>query len=297
MQEFMRELYQDRTGEPDTLAVIVAEKTRQDDAATDYFDSILLVVKEAGEKSWEIKHYEYDNMKTAMHIVSTSQVEEWLAHSSNRRAIDWLLNGRIIFDRNEYMKNFKEKMIVFPVEERQTRIGMEFSKLVRRFADGKSLYYEGHYLDAFNQIVHALHHLARLAVIERGYYPEVTVWQQVRQMEPEIHKLYSELVTGKEPLEKRLELLLLANEFELATKMRMGSAHLLSIMEEKDEAWSVDELKERVAFHDYSLDLSILLEYLVKRGLVDIKLEETKGRTINHRKYIVDTYKKKAASH
>ncbi|WP_147804148.1 nucleotidyltransferase-like protein [Alkalicoccus halolimnae] len=296
MDEFMRELYQDRTGDPQTLAVIVVEKSKMEDAATDYFDGILLVIKDKTSKAWEIKHYEYKDMTIAMHIVNTTQINEWLANSSNRRAIDWLLNGKIIFDRNEYMKNFKEKMITFPEKERESRIGIEFSKLVRRFSDGKSLYYEGHYLDSFNQIVHALHHLARLAVIERGYHPEVTVWQQVRQIEPEIHKLYSELVTGTEPIDKRLELLLLANEFELATKVRLGSAHLISIMNEKHDAWNVDELKERVAMHDYSLDLSMLLEYLVKKGLVDIKLEETKGRTINHRKYIANSYQDMAAS-
>ncbi|SDN70923.1 nucleotidyltransferase-like protein [Alkalicoccus daliensis] len=295
MDEFMRELYQDRTGDPDTLAVIVVKKSALEDAATDYFDGILLVIKNERSKNWEIKHYEYKDQKAAMHIVNTTQIQQWLSQSTNRRAVNWLMNGKVIFDRNEYMKNFKERLIHFPENERQIRIGMEFSKLVRRFADGKSLYYEGHYLDSFNQIVHALHHLARLAVIERGYYPEVTVWQQVKQVEPEIHKLYSELVTGREPIEKRLELLLLANEFELATKLKLGSAHLLSIMEEKEEAWSVEELKERVSFHDYSLDLSMLLEFLVKKGLVDIKLEETRGKTINHRKYFVNKFMQHAA--
>lgn len=297
MKDFMRELYQDRTVDPLTLSIIIMEKQKQEDASTDYFDGIILIIREENARTWEIKHYEYEDAKVAMHIVSAAQIKDWLSSSSNRRAIDWLINGKLIFDRNSYMENFKSTLIQFPEEERQMRIGLEFSKLVRRFADGKSFYYEGHYLDSFNQIVHALHHLARLVIIEQGYHPEVTVWQQVRQIEPEIHKLYSELVTGSEPIEKRLELLLLANEFEMTTKMRLGSAHLISIMEEHEEAWNVEDLKERVAVHDYSLDLSMLLEYLVKKGMIDIKLEKTRGKTISHRKYTVNKYSDQAAFH
>ncbi|NJP37786.1 nucleotidyltransferase-like protein [Alkalicoccus luteus] len=284
MREFLRELYQDRTSDPETLAVVMMEGKKLEDAATDYFDGVILIVTD-DSRQWEIKHYEYRDMKAAMHLVSSEQLMEWVRLSTNRRVVEWLINGRVIFDRNEFMHSFRERMLHFPEEDRYSRIGLEFAKLVRRFADGKSLYQEKHYLDSFNQIVHALHHLARLSVIEKGYYPEVTVWEQVRRIEPEVHKLYSELVNGSEPLEKRLELLLLANEFELATKMRLGSAHLLSIMEEKHEAWSVDELKERLTFHEYSLDLSMLLEYLVKKRLVSVELGNTKGGAIQHRLY------------
>ncbi|KMR35055.1 hypothetical protein EY05_14905, partial [Staphylococcus aureus] len=69
------------------------------------------------------------------------------------------------------------------------------------------------YLDAYNHVVHALHHLARLAIIENGFHPEITVWNQVKQIEPEIFKLYEELLTSEESIEKRLELLFLASDF------------------------------------------------------------------------------------
>lgn len=286
MDDLLRQLYQDRTNDENTLGVISMEKKKKQDANTDYFDVVLFIVLTDNMQEWEIKHYEYNGCKVAMHLVNTTRLNDWLLNSSNRRVVDWLMNGKVIFDRNEYMKEFRQQMIEFPIKERQVKIGVEFSKLIRRFTDGKTLYYEGHYLDSYNQFVHALHHLARLSVIEHGFYPEVTVWQQVKKIEPEIHKLYSELVTGNESINKKLELLLIANEFELMTKTKLGSAHLLELMKTKEESWTIQELKDRLSNNDYSLDLSILLEYLVQKGYVDVVKQQTKGKSIFHRKYI-----------
>lgn len=288
MDDLLRQLYQDRTSDEHTLGIIAMEKRRGQDANTDYFDEVLLIIVDSTKIKWTIKHYEYQEKKVAMHLVNTEQLHDWLLNSSNRRVVNWLMNGKVIFDRNEYMKEFREQMKDFPIEERKLKIGGEFSKLIRRFTDGKDLFHEGHYLDSYNHIVHALHHLARLSVIEHGFYPEVTVWQQVRKIEPEIHKLYSELVTGAEDIEKRLELLLIANEFELMTKTKLGSAHLLAIMNDKDSPWTIEELKEQVSVKDYSLDLSIMLEYLVQKGYVDVAKVETKGKAIFHRQYEVN---------
>jgi hypothetical protein len=287
MDDRLRQLYQDRTSDDSTLGIIVIEKRAQEDANTDNFDKVLLVILEDSHPAWVLKHYEYDSIKVAMHLVNRGQLNSWLLNSSNRRVVDWVLNGKVLFDRNEYLKEFKQRLEEFPIEERQVKIGGEFSKLIRRFIDGKLLYREGHYLDAYNQIIHALHHLARLSVIDHGFYPEVTVWQQVKKIEPKLHKLYSELVTGAESIEKRLELLLIANEFELMTKTKMGSAHLLELMASKSAPWSIQELKEQLSHNEYTLDLSILVEFLVQKGYIDVVKEDTKGQVIYHRKYTV----------
>ncbi|TMW70515.1 nucleotidyltransferase-like protein [Alteribacter natronophilus] len=285
MDDFLRQLYQDRTSDLHTLGVMLVEGKDMNDAVTDYFDVVLLVIVSEDKPMWETKHYTYDGYKVAMHLVHTEQLNVWLINSSNRRVFDWVMNGKVLFDRNEFVREFREQMFDFPVEERQLRMGVEFAKLIRRFTDGRALFQAGHYLDSYNQILHALHHLARLSVIEHGFYPEVTVWQQVKQIEPEIHKLYSELVTGEEPIEKKLDLLLIANEFELTSKTRLGSAHLLNLMASKDEPWSIEELKTSLEVSEYSLDLTILLEYLVQKGYVDIVRVKTKGNAIYHRYY------------
>ncbi|GEL09253.1 nucleotidyltransferase-like protein [Salisediminibacterium halotolerans] len=286
MEEYVRQLYQDRASEDSTLGIISVKKRHEMDANTDHFDHVLLILADnSQERLWETRHYDYSGISIAVHTASEDQVNDWLLNGTNRRIVDWLLNGQVIFDRNEYVKSFREKLDQFPAEERQLKIGVEFSKLIRRYSDGKSLFEQAHYLDSFNQILHALHHLARFAIIEHGSYPEITVWKQVKKLEPEIYKLYSELTEGDETLGKRLELLMIAIEFEVSRKTRLGAAHLFSLMEQQEEPWSIEDLKQQLSVRDYSLDLGILLEFLIDKGFIDIVLRETKGRKIYHRYY------------
>ncbi|MBB5175076.1 nucleotidyltransferase-like protein [Texcoconibacillus texcoconensis] len=285
MESILRQIYQDRTSDADTLGVILVERGASLDSTTDYFDAVLLILVSNQRPSWETKHYVFNGYKVALHMVNLKQIREWLINSSHRRIVDWLMNGKVVFDRNEFIKNYRKKMIDFPINERKKKMGVEFTKFIRRFTDGKALFQEKHFLDAYNYILHALHHLARLSVIEHGHYPELTVWQQVKQIEPKIHKLYQELVAGDESVEKKLELLLIANEFELTAKTKLGSAHLLALMEESDEPWTIEEIKNNIEIDEYSMDVSILLEYLVQKGFIDIVKMKTKGEEVYHRLY------------
>jgi hypothetical protein len=146
---------------------------------------------------------------------------------------------------------------------------IEFGRLIRRYQEGKELLRSGDHLDAFNQIVHALHHWARLSVIENGYHPEVTLWRQVKSIDPEIYKLYDELLMGNEPLDKRIELLLLASEFSLISKTRIAGAHLIEIMNTKEDPWLFQELLLHPEVKEYSLDLGILLEHLLMKHIIE----------------------------
>ena len=98
------------------------------------------------------------------------------------------------------MSNLKNKLQEFPVEKRKLIIGLEFAKLIRRYMDGRAYFDHNQLLDAYNHIVHSLHHLGRLSLIEKGFQPEVKVWNQVKQIDPEVYKLYNELVHSEEEL-------------------------------------------------------------------------------------------------
>lgn len=140
------------------------------------------------------------------------------------------------------------------------------------------------FLDAYNAVVHALHHLARIEVIDRGFHPETTVWSQVRQMEPQVYKLYSELIESHESLEKRLELLFLANDFLIHSKAEIGSAHLFEVMKEKD-IWQFGELLQHHDLKHFTQDLGVMLDYLTEKGLINVCQIETKGQAVYHRGY------------
>lgn len=285
MENLLRPIYQERASHPDTLGVLVIEKTKPLHPLTDNFDVVLLIIVSNNEKPWLVKHYEFEGKKAAMHVVSEQQVHEWLLAGSHRRLVAWLVNGKIIFDRNEYITGLKERIREFPLEERTRKIGVEFAKLIRRYTDGKELFASKQYMDAYNFILHALHHLARLSVIEHGFHPEITVWNQVKHIEPEIFKLYTELLTGEDPLDKRLELLLLANDFSLSSKSFKATLHIRGVMNERDGVWSYQELLEDKQLKEYGIDLGALLEYMVEKELVEVQLGETKGAGIYNRLY------------
>ncbi|WP_392085343.1 nucleotidyltransferase-like protein, partial [Streptomyces sp. NPDC015350] len=212
---------------------------------------------------------------------------KWILLGTNKKIFEWLYNGRVIFDRNEYVSQLKSELKDFPVIQRKRKMGVEFAKLIRRYMDGKAFFENKHYLDAYNDVVHSLHHLARLAVIENGFHPEVTVWSQVKQIEPEIYKLYVELINSEEPLEKRLELLFLASEFLIHSKTKMSIQHISDILTEKDY-WSFNDLIENEElFLVYSVDLGRLIEYLIEKHFIEVVEVETKSPKVYHRYYKV----------
>ncbi|WP_216830500.1 nucleotidyltransferase-like protein [Alkalihalobacterium elongatum] len=285
MEVMLRQLYQDKASEPDTLGILIVEKESGFDTITDGHDVILLIIKEKGSSEWLVRHYEYLDKTVSMNIIDEDRLFQWMITGSNRRFIDWVFKGKVLFDRNEYVYNMKKRINDFPFEERQQKLGIEFSKLIRRFEKGKALYQSENYFDAFNHILHALHHQARLSVIERGFYPEVTVWDQVKHIEPETFKLYQELLLGHETIEKRVELVLLANEFAITSKAQLGSMHILKIMNRSMDPWTISELMEHPELKEYSIDLELLVSFLVQKGVVEVIHKETKAKGIYHRLY------------
>ncbi len=156
MEDILRPIYQERTSHPNTLGALLIEQSKKSSPLTDTFDIVLfLIVKEAEEPVF-IKHYSYKEQKAALHIVTEAKLNEWILLGSNRKVIDWLFNGKVLFDRNEFIQNLKTELRDFPFYGRKIKMGMEFAKLIRRYMDGKEFFESKHYLDAYNHIVHSL---------------------------------------------------------------------------------------------------------------------------------------------
>ncbi|XJZ27943.1 nucleotidyltransferase-like protein [Bacillota bacterium Lsc_1132] len=286
MEDILRPIYQERASQSNTLGVLMVEKKQLSIDLTDSFDVILLIIVKDAEQPLFIKHYTFKEKKAAMHVIDEKQLNEWILLGSNRKIVEWLYHSQILFDRNEYIANLKKELQEFPFYGRKVKMGIEFAKLIRRFIDGKAMFENHHYLDAYNHVVHSLHHLARLAVIESGLHPELTVWHQVKKIEPEIYKLYEELVKSEETLEKRLELLFLASEFMIHSRTSIGAAHILDVLEER-EYWSINEMLNDKELLPYSVDLGVLLEYLIDKQLLEVVEIQTKGQRVYHRYYKV----------
>lgn len=288
MDDLLRPIYQERASQPHTLGILMIEKGSDYSPETDLFDVILFVIAREAEEPVFIKHYTFEEKSASLHIVDESRVKEWVLLGSNRKVMNWLLNGKILFDRNEYIEQWRQRLLGFPTGERKVKMGIEFAKLVRRYIEGRSFFEKDQWLDAYNHVLHALHHLARLSIIENGFYPEVTVWNQVKHIEPQIYKLYAELVGGEEPLDKRLRLLFLASDFFIHSKLKQGASHLLDVLERKETSWSMAELLNEKDLAVYGVDLAILLEFLVEKHVLAIEKIATKGQGVFHRHYTVE---------
>ncbi|MBM7553866.1 nucleotidyltransferase-like protein [Thalassobacillus pellis] len=287
MEDLLRPIYQERASHPNTLGVLILEKKKPISPVTDNFDVILFIVVQQAEDPWYVKHYEFENKTAAMHIVDEELLMEWIDTSSYRRAVEWLINGNIVYDRNEYLHNLKDKLREFPQEARDLKKVIEFAKLIRSYTESKDLFESDQNMDAFSRMVHSLHYLGRLAIIEKGFHPEVTVWNQVRRIEPEVYKLYEELTQSNEPIDKRVQLMLLAVEHAISIRASNSAKHLLELMRTKKGAWSFGDLKVHPEVKLYALDLSAMIEYLTEKELIEVELQETKGPEIYHRTYKV----------
>ncbi|WP_077702775.1 nucleotidyltransferase-like protein [Virgibacillus dokdonensis] len=286
MEQYLRSIYQHHASNSDVLGILILEKTKPDSPITDNFDVVLLIIVQEAEKTWNVKHYEFADKTCALHIVTEELLMEWIDTSGYRNAVEWIIYGRIIFDRNEFFNNLKATLQSFPDDKRNLRKIMEFGKLIKSYNEAKELFEAGEYMDTNSKILYSLHYLARLAVIEKGYYPEVTVWSQVKQIDIEVYKLYEEFIESKEELKKRVQLMLIAMDYVIKARANMAVKHLLDMMHAKNE-WYYGELKALPKLQPYSLDLSAIITYLVDKNMITNATEQTKGEGVYHRKYMV----------
>ncbi|RHW34789.1 hypothetical protein D1B33_14190 [Lysinibacillus yapensis] len=287
MEHILRPIYQERASQSETLGVILATKREETMSITDTFDAVLLIVVENAEIPIYTKHYLHEDKKMAMHVITEELLNKRLNIGIDRRIVDWIFYGKVMFDRNEYLSNLRSRLQEFPYLGRKLKTGIQFSKLIRRYLEGKEFFNRGNYFDSYHHVVDSLHHLARLSVIENGLYPEVTVWSQVKKIEPSIYKLYEELVMSTETLDKRLELLFLAIEFLIGSRTNDGAQHLLETMLTK-ETWTTQELHNHKELKYYSKDLEVFVEYLIEKGCIIVEPQLSKSELIYHRHYKVD---------
>lgn len=276
MDKFLRPVYERYTKDVNTLGILYVESVRPHSPLTENFDLILLIIIEEADNPWCAAHYEKAGETIEVNIVTKTQLTSWIDTSGYRRAVEWIINGNIIFERNGYVKQLKAQLQNFPRKKRNLRKTIDFGKLLKSFYEAKELYKLGEHKDAYSKIMNALHYLARLTVLEKGFYPEVMVWNQVKNIDIEVYKLFEEFMLSEEELDKKIELMLLAVDFMINNRATSGALHLLEIMETKDE-WSYAELKKHPDTKAYALDLSVIVSYLAENNYLDVIRKVSNG--------------------
>jgi hypothetical protein len=249
------------------IAITAVDNPSLFSAITDGFDLLLLIIARDHACTNQQFHYIKEGRRIQEKWVSPEALDEFILHGEHRNIIYWILKGEILLDRDTYLEGLRHRVLEFPEELREHKLLIEFSKFLRSYLQTKEYISEDHQLDAYNNILEALHHWARIVIVEAGYHPEVTVWRQVKQINPGVYKLYEELTYSKETIEQRVQLVLLACEFSVVSKMERCCKLLLEVLSNREEPWSMQELQELPKLSDVRMELPLLLNKLIGKSL------------------------------
>jgi hypothetical protein len=250
------------------ISITAVDNPKQLPVLTDGFDVLLLIITNDSLMNNHFINYSRDDVRIQERWVDPTSLEHWIRNGDNRNIIHWLLRGEILLDQNTYLEGLRHRMLEFPVDLREHKLLIEFSMFLRKYLRSKEYILDEHLLDAYNNILEALHHWARIVIIEEGYHPEITVWRQIRTINPGVYKLYEELTMSKETIKQRVQLVLLACEFSVMSKMERCCKALVRIMDQREQPWGADELLRHPDLVEIKVELPLLLNKLVKKSLI-----------------------------
>jgi hypothetical protein len=267
MQTLKEQLAARHRQDPDIVSVIAVENPNQLPSLTDGFDLLLLLVTRSPDRANRLHHYIKEQVHIQEKWVHLAELERSLLCDS-RSLIQWLLKGEILLDRDTCLEGLRHKVLEFPPELREQKLLLEFCRFLRTYLQSREYLLDEHLLDAYNNVLEALQCWARIVIIEEGQHPEVTVWRQVRYLNPGVYKLYEELTTSKETVKQRVQLVLLACEFSVMSRMERCCRPLLDLLGSREKPWSVTELQRHPALLAVRGELPLLLNKLAKKSLI-----------------------------
>ncbi|GIP41127.1 hypothetical protein J31TS4_44070 [Paenibacillus sp. J31TS4] len=152
--------------------------------------------------------------------------------------------------------------------DKEQALLLEFSKFLRKYLLAKECFLHEQLLDAYSSIESALHHWARIVILEQGELPEVTLWEQAKRVNPGVYKMYEELMFSSETIEQRIQLILLACEFAVMSKMELCCEPLLRLLRSRQQGWTIEELQSQPALGGLPIDWGQLLGKMVQKSLI-----------------------------
>jgi hypothetical protein len=256
----------------------------------DGMDRLVLSVQQTVAPERETEHWMWDDSRIQVRRVTPEALECWIVSGENRNVIQWLAQGELLWDPEGFLDKLQGRLTDMTPLLREQKLLFEYSHFIRAYLQSKQDLKDGQVLDAYSNVLSSLQYWAHIALVEAGMHPELTVWEQIRDVNPGIYKLYEELTANSESVEKRAQLVLLACEFTALSKMESSCALLIRLLRSRAEAWTVAELKQHPELAGLSLDLSLLLQKLVSRGSVREVAKSIRERGIHllELRYIAD---------
>ncbi|MEK3900918.1 MULTISPECIES: nucleotidyltransferase-like protein [unclassified Paenibacillus] len=232
------------------------------------FDMVVLLLHEEQETERIITHSIAGDKRTQSVHVGLSALERAVMAGDNNELLSSLISGEVLWDPKGILAEMRKQLIQFEGPLKERVMFMEFARFLHMYIKSKRYIEAGCTMDAYNCVLIALYHWARIEVSEAGDFPEPAVWGQVKSLNSPVHKLYEELTISTETLDQRIELILLACEFALMSKMEECCTMLLHILGSRKEAWSMKELLQHSGLSPLQAELPLVLRKLVSRSLI-----------------------------
>ncbi|AIQ20503.1 nucleotidyltransferase-like protein [Paenibacillus sp. FSL L8-0436] len=232
------------------------------------FDMVVLMLHEDEEKERTITHTIAGDRRTQSVHVGLSALERAVMAGDNNELLTSLIAGDVIWDPKGILGDMRREIMQFQGPLRERVLFMEFARFLHMYVKSKRYLEANCTMDAYNCVLIALYHWARIEVSEAGFFPDPAVWEQVKSLNTPVHKLYEELTVSTETLDQRVELILLACEFALMSKMSDCCGLLLNILGSRKESWSIKELLQHSGLSQLEAELPLVLRKLVSRSLI-----------------------------
>lgn len=234
------------------------------------FELLILVICDDEEDiaGSRIEHCVSGTAHYQMRYMGRNELTRWVISGENQEIVQCFLHGEIIWDEGGKVASLRNELIGFGNELRDRRKLKEFAKFLRTYVEAKQYARECDFMDAYYSVLQALKHYARIELIDQGIVPEHSVWEQSRSLNTVVYRLFDELTDSKETLEQRIELVLLACEFSVMSRMEDCCNILLRILGSRREAWSIQELIAMPELAHVKKELPMLIRKLVYRSLV-----------------------------
>ena len=232
------------------------------------FDMVVLMLHEEQEKERLVTQTIAGERRTQSLHVGLPALERAVMAGDNNELLTSLMSGEVIWDPKGILGDMRREISQFAAPLKDRVLFMEFARFQHMYVKAKRYLEAACIMDAYNCILMALYHWARIEVSESGGFPEPAVWEQVKKLNTPVHKLYEELTISTETLEQRVELVLLACDFSIMSKMADCCALLLTILNSRKEPWSISELLLHSGLKPLEAELPLVLRKLVSRSLI-----------------------------
>lgn len=229
---------------------------------------ILVICKDLDQDIVTIEHCMSGDMHYQLLYIYSNAIQRWVMAGDNREIVQCFIHGKIIWDVDGELASLHANITEFGESMREQRKFKEFTKFLQMCLEAKRYVQEKDLMDAYYSVIQALKHYARIELIDQGILPESSVWEQVRSLNSVVYKLFDELTDNKETLEQRIELVLIASEFTVVSKMVDCCSPLLRILGSRKETWSIQELIRLPELSHVKEELPMVLRKLVYRSIV-----------------------------